>query len=229
MIFVFIAIFLEIFVFSHRVFFFVFSLVMASRGFVAVTVIYCCQKRSEMWSNGKNQKLQMFSVVFTSFDSFIYECSICSRELWSTTDLRFNLEIFVFTALIFVSSMSSEIPIQRLIYASQRLIYAIQRLIHASLHNRLLKLKIPSSQARIALNKTSSSDRENERNDMLCQLMLTNPLNSSGVNLSKATWSGVSSRGNYLCLMVANSSCHFSPASLTSHRLKPCRLDPCTS
>ena len=48
----------------------VFSLVMASRGFVAVTVTYCCQNRSEMWSNAKNQKLQIFSVVFTSFESF---------------------------------------------------------------------------------------------------------------------------------------------------------------
>ena len=41
-------------------------------------------------------KLQMFSVMFMSFDSFISECSIWSRELWSTTDLCFNLEIFVF-------------------------------------------------------------------------------------------------------------------------------------
>ena len=55
---------------------FIFSLVMASRGFVAVTVTYCCQNRSEMWSNAKNQELQIFSVVFTNFDSFISGCSI---------------------------------------------------------------------------------------------------------------------------------------------------------
>ena len=61
---------------------------MASCGFVAVTVTYCCQNRSEMWSNAKIQKLQIFYVIFTSFDSFISECSI--------TDLRFNFEIFVF-------------------------------------------------------------------------------------------------------------------------------------
>ena len=54
----------------------IFSLVIASRGFVAVTVTYCCQNCSEMWSNAQNQKLQIFSVVFTSFDSFISECSI---------------------------------------------------------------------------------------------------------------------------------------------------------
>ena len=36
---------------------------MASCGFVAVTVAYCCQNRSEMWSNAKIQKLQILSVV----------------------------------------------------------------------------------------------------------------------------------------------------------------------
>ena len=41
-------------------------------------------------------------------------CPIRSRELWSITDLRFNLEIFVFSAVIFASSISSEIPIERL-------------------------------------------------------------------------------------------------------------------
>ena len=41
-------------------------------------------------------------------------CPIRSRELWSITDLRFNLEIFVFSAVIFGSSISSEIPIERL-------------------------------------------------------------------------------------------------------------------
>ena len=56
--------------------FVVFSLSMASRGFVAVTLSYCCQNRSEMWSNAKNQKSQIFSVVFTSFDSFMSECKI---------------------------------------------------------------------------------------------------------------------------------------------------------
>ena len=56
--------------------FVVFSLVMASCGFVAVTVTYCCQNRSEMLTNANIQKLQIFSVVITSFDSFISECSI---------------------------------------------------------------------------------------------------------------------------------------------------------
>ena len=46
---------------------------MASCGFVSVIVTYCCQNRSEMWSNAK---IQIFCVVFTSFDSFISECSI---------------------------------------------------------------------------------------------------------------------------------------------------------
>ena len=57
---------------------------MASCGFMSVTVTCCFQNRSEMWSNSKIQKLQIFSVSVykTSFDSFISECSIGSRELW---------------------------------------------------------------------------------------------------------------------------------------------------
>ena len=59
---------------SAEYFIVVSSLVMASCGFVAVTVTYCCQNLSEIWSNAKIQKLQIFSVVLTSFDSFISEC-----------------------------------------------------------------------------------------------------------------------------------------------------------
>ena len=81
---------------------------MASCGFVAVIVAYCCQNRSEMWSNANIQKLQIFFVVLTSFSSFISECSISSREFWSITDLRFNLEIFVFSAVVFVQNHSNE-------------------------------------------------------------------------------------------------------------------------
>ena len=77
---------------------------MASCGFVAVTVAYCCQNRSEMWSNAKIQKLQIFSVVFTSFDSFISECSIFASILRSS----------FLSAVIFASSISSEEPIERL-------------------------------------------------------------------------------------------------------------------
>jgi len=82
---------------------------MASCGFAAVTVNHCwqcCQNRSEIWSNAKIQKLQIFSVVFTSFDSFISECSIWSREFRSifrsslqSWDLRFfrgDLRVFDF-------------------------------------------------------------------------------------------------------------------------------------
>ncbi len=44
---------------------------MAPCGFAAVTVNHCCRSRSEMWSNAKIQKLQIFSEMFTTFDSFL--------------------------------------------------------------------------------------------------------------------------------------------------------------
>ena len=48
------------------------------------------QNRSEMWSNAKIQKWQILIVEFTSFDSFISECSIWSRKFWSI--LRSSLQ-----------------------------------------------------------------------------------------------------------------------------------------
>ena len=61
---------------------------MASCGFVVVTVTYCCQNRSEMWSNAKIQKFQIFSVVFTSFDSFLSECSIMVGVVTNRSSLQ---------------------------------------------------------------------------------------------------------------------------------------------
>ncbi len=63
-------------------------------GFLSRSSFYLRSFFSEMWSNAKIQKLQIFS--FYELDSFISECSIWSREFWSISDVRFNLEISVF-------------------------------------------------------------------------------------------------------------------------------------
>ena len=43
------------------------------------------------------------------------------------SDLRFNLEIFVFSAVIFASSISSEIPTERLNFEKELRLTTIQR------------------------------------------------------------------------------------------------------
>ena len=55
-----------------------------------------------------------------SFDSFYLYLSVQfdHANFGKFSDLCFNLEIFVFSAVIFASSISSEIPIERLTFYS---------------------------------------------------------------------------------------------------------------
>ncbi len=79
---------------------------MALCGFTVVTENHCCRNRSEMWSNAKIQKLQILSVVFTTYLTVFYlvdqfnHCNFRQFQIFASI-LRFsflqrlNLCIFV--------------------------------------------------------------------------------------------------------------------------------------
>ena len=73
------------------------SLVMASCGFVAVTVAYCCQNRSKMWSNVKNSEItDIFCSVYKFWQFHIWVYNLITRIVvdYRSSVQSWNLRFF---------------------------------------------------------------------------------------------------------------------------------------